>query len=89
MVFQAPGDFKVAELMGSERRAHFCDNEEVEQIQAEVLDEIQSGIDYGTLVNENVRIIETVLASPAITSARRVFLLGSIPSQRKPNVSLR
>lgn len=74
--FQAPGDFKIAELMGSETRAQFHGNEELKQIQAEVLGEIQSGIDDGTLVNENVRIIETVLASPAITLARRVSLRG-------------
>ncbi|WP_299473898.1 TetR/AcrR family transcriptional regulator [uncultured Roseibium sp.] len=72
--FQAPGDFQLVELMSSETRVQFSGNEELKQLQSEVLGEIQKGVDDGTLVNTNVRTIETVLASPAITLARRVAM---------------
>lgn len=72
--FRLPQDFQFVELMSSETRIQFSDNEELQKIQAEVLAEIQKGIDDGTLVDVNVKTIETVLASPAITLARRVAL---------------
>lgn len=72
--FRAPGDFQLVELMSSETRVQFSGNEELKQLQSEVLAEIQKGVDDGTLVNTSVRTIETVLASPAITLARRVAM---------------
>ncbi|WP_171179663.1 TetR/AcrR family transcriptional regulator [Ruegeria sp. HKCCD8929] len=72
--FRLPKDFQFVELMNSETRIQFSGNEKLRQIQAEVLAEIQQGVDDGTLVDVNVRTIETVLASPAITLARRVAL---------------
>lgn len=72
--FRAPRDFQMVELMSTETRIQACDNEELKWLMSEVLAEIQQGIDDGTLVKANVRTIETVLASPAITLARRVAM---------------
>lgn len=80
---QAPGEFRLAEMMGSESRAHFDDMAELEVMQGDVLAEIQAGIDDGTLVNTPARTIETILASPAITLARRAALRGDHPNQEE------
>lgn len=74
--FNAPGDFQLVELMSSETRVQFGGNQELKQIQAEVLAEIQNGVDDGTLVDTNVRMIEMVMASPTMLLARRDALRG-------------
>jgi len=72
--FRAPGDFQIVEIMSSETRLQISQNMQLKAIQADVQREIQQGIDDGTLVNADARTIETVLASPAITLARRAVL---------------
>ncbi|WP_298985032.1 TetR/AcrR family transcriptional regulator [uncultured Roseibium sp.] len=72
--FRAPRDFQMVELMSTETRIQASDNEDLKRLMSEVLAEIQQGIDDGTLVKASVRTIETVLASPAITLARRVAM---------------
>lgn len=77
--FEAPADFQLVEMMSAETRAAFRGNADLDRIQTEVLAEIQAGIDQGVLVDANVRYIETVLASPCITLARRASLSGVRP----------
>lgn len=75
--FEAPHDFLLVEMMSAEIRDPFRENVELRQMQAEVLAEIQAGIDQQILIQAPVRTIETILASPAITLARRASLSGS------------
>lgn len=79
--FDAPADFQLVEMMSAETRPAFRGNEELDRMQSEVLAEIQAGIDQKVLVDANVRYIETVLASPCITLARRASLSGLRPDQ--------
>lgn len=81
--FQAPGDFLIVELMSSETKPLFLENEELIAINAAVPAEIQSGIDDGTFVQTNASTIETVLASPTITLARRAYVSGKHISQEE------
>lgn len=74
--FASPHDFLLVEMMSAEIRNEFQENTDLKRLQTEVLAEIQQGIDEGVLVSAPVRTIETVLASPAITLARRASLSG-------------
>ncbi|WP_193221938.1 TetR/AcrR family transcriptional regulator [Amylibacter sp. SFDW26] len=74
--FNAPQDFLLVEMMSAETRPSFLENSELQAIQNEVLGEIQAGIDQRVLVNVPTATIETILASPAITLARRASLSG-------------
>lgn len=79
--FDAPADFQLVEMMSAEIRPAFKDNDALKKLQSEVLAEIQAGIDEGVLVDVPARRIETVLASPSITLARRASLSGVRPDQ--------
>jgi len=74
--FAAPKDFIFVEMMSAEIRDAFRGNPALEQMQGEVLAEIQAGIDQRVLVDAPVKTIEIILASPAITIARRASLSG-------------
>ena len=63
-------------MMSAEIRDAFHGDPVLRKIQQEVLDEIQAGIDQNVLVDVPVEIIEIILASPAITLARRASLSG-------------
>ncbi len=65
-----------AVLMSAEIRGAFRGDPVLKQIQQELLDEIQAGIDQKVLVDVPVETIEIILASPAITLARRASLSG-------------
>lgn len=75
--FDAPQDFQLVEMMSAEIRDSIHQNTELQQMHAETLAEIQAGIDQKALVQTSVRTIETILASPAITLARRASLSGA------------
>lgn len=79
--FDAPADFQLVEMMGAEARPSLRDNKDLERIQLEVLAEIEAGINQQVLVDAPVHHIETVLASPCITLARRASLSGLRPIQ--------
>ncbi len=74
--FEAPNDFLFVEMMSAEIREPFLSDPDLRQIQTEVLAEIEAGIEQSVLVEAPVTIIETILASPAITLARRASLSG-------------
>lgn len=81
--FQAPGDFLIVELMSSETKPPFLENQELREINAAIPAEIQSGIDDGTFVQTQASTIETVLASPTITLVRRAYISGKRVSQEE------
>ncbi len=74
--FAAPHDFLFAEMMSAELRGAFQRDLVLEKIEHEVLAEIQAGIDSQVLVHAPVKTLETILASPAITLARRASISG-------------
>ncbi|MCV6825670.1 MULTISPECIES: TetR/AcrR family transcriptional regulator [Halocynthiibacter] len=74
--FAAPRDFLFAEMMSAEIRDGFQEDLVLKQMQSEVLAEIQAGIDSEVLVHAPVRTLEIILASPAITLARRASIAG-------------
>lgn len=79
----APSDFQLVELMSAETRPEFNGNADLKRMQTEVLAEIQAGIEQRVLVEAPVRQIETVLASPCITLARRASFSGICPPQEE------
>lgn len=79
--FDAPADFQLVEMMTAEIRPAFRANVDLQKLQNEVLAEIQAGIDQKVLVDVPAHRIETVLASPSITLARKASLSGVRPDQ--------
>jgi AcrR family transcriptional regulator len=74
--FAAPKDFLFAEMMSAEIREAFRGDLALKQMESEVLAEIQAGIDSKVLVHAPVKTLEIILASPAITLARRASIAG-------------
>ncbi|MFG5382277.1 hypothetical protein [Yoonia sp. R2-816] len=74
--FAAPNDFIFVEMMTAEIHKAFEGDPELEQIQTDVLSEIQAGIESNVLVQAPTETIEIILASPAITLARRASGTG-------------
>ena len=74
--FAAPKDFIFVEMIGAEIRNELSGDPDLEQMQSDVLAEIQAGIDQRVLVEAPVKTLEIILASPAITIARRASLSG-------------
>lgn len=70
--FDAPHDFLFVKMMSAEIREPFLSDPDLQKMQTEVLAEIDQKI----LVDTPATLIETVLASPAITLARRASLSG-------------
>ncbi len=81
--FAAPADFQLVEMLSAEVRPVLKKQDTLEKIRAEILAEIQNGIDQNVLVDAPVRQIETVLASPSITLARRAYLSGVRPDKEE------
>jgi len=75
----APAEFQLVEMMSTEVRPAFRGNKVLIKFQSEILAEIQAGIDQKVLVDVPASRIETVLASPSITLARRASLSGVRP----------
>lgn len=74
--FAAPKDFLFAEMVSAEIRDAFQGDFMLDQMVSEVLAEIQAGIDSQVLVHAPVKTLEIILASPAITLARRASIGG-------------
>ncbi|WP_298969421.1 TetR/AcrR family transcriptional regulator [uncultured Roseobacter sp.] len=81
--FKAPQEFLMAEMMSAEIREDIRQSGQLRDMQDAVLAEIQAGIDQKVLVQTSVRTIETILASIAITLARRASLGGSPTGQEE------
>lgn len=75
--FAVPKDFLFVEMMSAETRDEFLSDPTLEEMQREVLSEIHAGIDQQVLVKVPEKTIEIILASPAITLARRASLSGT------------
>lgn len=73
-----PAEFLFVEMMSAEMRNAPLDDPELARMRHEVLDEVQAGIDQRILVDAPVGILETVLASPAMTLAPRASF-GGVP----------
>lgn len=81
--FRLPQHFQLVEMMSAEIRPEFQSNTDLKRMQSDVLAEIQAGVDGGVLLDVPVRTIETILASPSITLARRASLSGVRPSDEE------
>ncbi len=78
--YAAPKDFLFVEMIAAETHDELRNDPDLERMQKDVHDEIQTGIDHHVLVRVPVRTIEIILASPAITLARRASL-GATPME--------
>ncbi|MCF3593878.1 TetR/AcrR family transcriptional regulator [Rhodobacteraceae bacterium LMO-12] len=72
-----PKDFQFTEMMSAEIRTAFQEDMLLNKMGSEILAEIQMGIDSQVLVQAPVKTLEIILASPAITLARRASTGGA------------
>lgn len=77
----APKDFRFTEMMSAEIRTALQEDLLLNKMRLEVLAEIEAGIDSQVLLQAPVTTLEIMLASPAITLARRASI-GGVQTER-------
>lgn len=77
----APNDFRFTEMMSAEIRTALQEDLLLNKMRLEVLAEIEAGIDSQVLLQAPVTTLEIMLASPAITLARRASI-GGVQTER-------